>query len=409
MLLAHYNFLLKVLFQGLHASAAQIITIVMAFLVICFGITILQMSKVDPEKLSKLDRRSTLLLRVSREHTGNADEKGSIGMEDPGMDALRGSFGTVGSIIRARTVKRMSQSTNSNSHLRPPGAAAPHVVGIPSWVSAEDGLTRHQLYDAPMPRTDDEQLILSNSKRSAIKFGEQDLVHSYSRPGQGDLSVKHEHRQAGGSMTSRDAYPPLPLLSPPEQKYTVTEGNLLEMDSPEIKRKIPTTRRLLIPEDHTLLLPGSESEIHSAPPTICTRFTKDFRSPPSSNRKELRDMFQRSNASTEADADNKTTMMTSPSVRDSAPCEWGDEGTEVGLTMESLHPRSKDVKTEPSKEREREKHRPRTPRKYPKNGGDEEETESLWHKNAQEEDSEEGSIPPDLGSVRLVETSLKRV
>ena len=38
-----------VLFQGLKASASQIITIVMAFLVICMGITILQMSKVDPQ------------------------------------------------------------------------------------------------------------------------------------------------------------------------------------------------------------------------------------------------------------------------------------------------------------------------------------------------------------------------
>ena len=151
------------------------------------------------EKLSKLDRRSTLLLKAARENTETVDEKGAVGIEDPGMDALRGSFGTVGSIIRARTARRMSQSSNRNSNLRPPGAAAPHVAGTPSWMSADGaglgGLTRHQLYDAPVPRADDEQSIHSYlaNKRTAVKFGEQDLVHSYSRPGQGDLSVKHEH------------------------------------------------------------------------------------------------------------------------------------------------------------------------------------------------------------------------
>jgi hypothetical protein len=188
----------------LKASAAQIITIVMAFLVICFGITILQMSKVDPEKLSGLDRRSTILLQAAREHTESMDEKGTLGLEDPGMDTLRGSFGTIGSIIRARSVRRLRESGSRDSDLRsrPPGAAPPHVAGDMSWMSADglglSGLKRHQLYDAPVPRADDEQSIHSHlvNKRPTIKFEEQDLVHSYSRPGSGDNSAKHEHRQA---------------------------------------------------------------------------------------------------------------------------------------------------------------------------------------------------------------------
>jgi hypothetical protein len=53
-----------ILFQGLHASVVQILTLVMGFLVICFGITILQLSKVDPVQLNKLDRRSTLLFKL---------------------------------------------------------------------------------------------------------------------------------------------------------------------------------------------------------------------------------------------------------------------------------------------------------------------------------------------------------
>lgn len=43
-----------ILYQGLKASARIIITVVLAFLVICTGITILQMSKVDPRKLANV-------------------------------------------------------------------------------------------------------------------------------------------------------------------------------------------------------------------------------------------------------------------------------------------------------------------------------------------------------------------
>jgi hypothetical protein len=134
----------------------------MGFLVICFGITILQMSKVDPEKLSKLDRRSTILLQAARAQTATVDEKGVAGYEDPGMDTLRGSFGAFGSIIRARTARRMSQSSSNSHHrVRPPGAAAPYdhtaswmSSGLPPPSDSLAGMKRHQLYDAPVPRDD---------------------------------------------------------------------------------------------------------------------------------------------------------------------------------------------------------------------------------------------------------------
>jgi hypothetical protein len=64
-----------VLFKGLSASVSSIITLVMGFLVICVGITILQMSKVDPVSLSKLDRRSTILLQAARQQTESVEEK----------------------------------------------------------------------------------------------------------------------------------------------------------------------------------------------------------------------------------------------------------------------------------------------------------------------------------------------
>ncbi|KIO28058.1 hypothetical protein M407DRAFT_22690 [Tulasnella calospora MUT 4182] len=78
-----------VLYQGLKATVMAILTVVMGFFVICAGIVILQMSKVDPEQLSKLDRKSTILLKAARQEV-HTSEKGGLdtSLEDPGMDAL---------------------------------------------------------------------------------------------------------------------------------------------------------------------------------------------------------------------------------------------------------------------------------------------------------------------------------
>ena len=404
---------LQVLFQGLKASAAQILTIVMAFLVICIGITILQMSKVDPEKLTNLDRRSTILLQAAREHTETMDEKYVIGVEEPGLDTLRGSFGTIGSIIRARTVKRMSQSGHRDSHLRarPPGAAAPQVAGTSPWMSGEGiglgGLKRHQLYDAPVPLADDEQSIHSQlvNKRPTIKFGEEEVVHSYSRPGIGDNSVTHEHRRAGGSAMLHDGYPPLPQIPTQQgQSNSPLEGNLLEIDSPDLKKKspIPTQLKdgewnLTLPDDQSLRIPpllSTQSESRSAPPTVYAHVLKG--SSPTS-RKDLRELFETSGGSSTV-LTERATLLSFPSVTDSAPSEWNDDDR-------ALRAKSKEsLKTDTEKSREREKVRPRTPKKYPKMEDDKEERVNLWQK---EEDSDDGP-GPEAGSVRLVQPSAKK-
>ena len=90
-----------------------LITMVLGFLTICLGITLLQMSKVDPTTLVKLDRKSTMLFEASQ-HPIEEAEKGEVtALENPGMDALRGGFGAVGSIIRARSVSRRLSSASS--------------------------------------------------------------------------------------------------------------------------------------------------------------------------------------------------------------------------------------------------------------------------------------------------------
>jgi magnesium transporter len=212
-----------VLFKGLSAPAMQIITLVMGFLVICVGIVILQLSKIDPTQLksSGLDRRSTMLLQAARSNTSGVDEKNLAAVEDPGIDTLRGGFGMVGSIVRARSAKRMSMSShmtgasvrNRHGHSRGPSSDYNDgerlhynaMGGLPDRLS---GMKRHQLYDPPVPGSDTISLATqsgglrspspSERKPSAIKFGTEDIVHSYPVPGRDKTGTPatHEHRSA---------------------------------------------------------------------------------------------------------------------------------------------------------------------------------------------------------------------
>ena len=365
------------------------------------------MSKVDPAKLSHLDRRSTILLQAAREHTESMDEKGALAIEDPGLDTLRGSFGTVGSIIRARTVKRLRESSSRDSLSRPPGAAPPHVAGDTSWMTVDGlglgGLKRHQLYDAPVPRADDEQSIHSHlvNKRPTIKFGEQDLVHSYNRPGSGDNSAKHEHRHAHGLPLPPDGYPPQRLSS------QNPAPSLLDMDTPPLKRGSDPTQRSSEDwsESQTLTVRpelDTESEVHSAPPTMYARVSRTGR--PTQSRNILKDTFD-SPLSSPA-APERTTLLSFLSVTDSAPSEWSDEILQ-SKSSDTMRPQSKEGVADKSKSRSKERTRPRTPKKYPPGSADDiEETESLWRKANSTEDDSDNALPPppEAGSVRLVQT-----
>ena len=150
------------------------------------------------------------------------DEKNLTAVEDPGIDALRGSFGTIGSIVRAKSAKRMSMSsarapstlrsrTNRDSDWDHPLPPLPqHLSGI-SGVSGFSntptqnvypGMKRHQLYDPPVIRDEDSLSMASrpsqmgSPRKQTIKFGEQDMVHSYHMPGSGDNTATHQPRSA---------------------------------------------------------------------------------------------------------------------------------------------------------------------------------------------------------------------
>lgn len=165
---------------------------IFGFFTICCGITLLQMSKVDPEDIAagkstgipSLDRRTTLLLSASkraahadedkplREHHDSEkgeesmrDDGRNLDLEDPGVDTIRGFAGLAGSVQRAlsarKTISRRKSHMSRHSHegysIDEEGQI---VIRDGRWrnrnsrSAAErdgDGFVRHQLYDAPMP------------------------------------------------------------------------------------------------------------------------------------------------------------------------------------------------------------------------------------------------------------------
>ncbi|KAL5528613.1 hypothetical protein ACEPAF_7749 [Sanghuangporus sanghuang] len=208
-----------VLFQGLKATVAQILTIVLAFLVICCGITILQMSKIDPSELgNKLDRRSTLLLEAARSNTEKVDEKDLTAVEDPGIDSIRGSFGPLGSMIRARSVRRLSMSDQSSLRSR-------RTTAIEGQF---DGLQRHQLYDAPVPTFHRDASMQSRAppRTPTIKFDSEDVVHKYPTKGLGSELATHERRPTSPGHISMVSMEPI-------KEEVSPEGPSLEQPRPK--------------------------------------------------------------------------------------------------------------------------------------------------------------------------------
>ncbi|KIM30183.1 hypothetical protein M408DRAFT_7736 [Serendipita vermifera MAFF 305830] len=184
--------------------------------------TILKMSKPTPTTLT-LDRRSTILLQAAR-RPSELEEKTISAYEDPGMDALRGGFGSVGSIIRARSMR--------NSIASRTGPASPAVEQWRQrhpYASEGDeptnsnifmpGVQRHQLYDAPVPRGSATSINTGGSRddsissrgkprrvHKSIKFGNEDTRHFY--PSLGLPGGVRHHSVKDNPHQQDAAYPP---------------------------------------------------------------------------------------------------------------------------------------------------------------------------------------------------------
>lgn len=137
------------------------------------GITLLQISKVEPTQLRHLDRRTTILLQAAREEVAlpveDDPEKSMLqASEEPGMDALRGTFGGIGTIVRAR---RRQSTIGDSSSVRRSVSGATHGrrdntdEAAKEWENvAGRGVKRFQLHDPPVPKP-----VLSSPPPSASK------------------------------------------------------------------------------------------------------------------------------------------------------------------------------------------------------------------------------------------------
>lgn len=147
-----------ILQQGLNASVIDIITLVMGFLVICAGIVLLQLSKIDPDELQDkpgLDRDTTLLIRASHSVISHGGEKAeSSAYEDPGVDTVRGGMGIVGSMIRARSSRRLSSASSWRHHSAADEYTLRSRNNLPLTTHGAGNIERFQLQDAPLsPRS----------------------------------------------------------------------------------------------------------------------------------------------------------------------------------------------------------------------------------------------------------------
>jgi hypothetical protein len=159
-----------ILYQGLKASARIIITVALAFLVICTGITILQMSKVDPRKLTnvrgtvnsyrnladhssaKVDEHTTLLLEVAKQEPAPKASRD--------LDAKSRSSALSSPRRRRRTMSSRSQAPST----MPLGVAH-------SPTDVESG--RNPAWDAAPPDNDssdleDEEVIVEKTEQPGI-------------------------------------------------------------------------------------------------------------------------------------------------------------------------------------------------------------------------------------------------
>lgn len=152
-----------VLHKGFDAGPIAIVNVVLGFIIICAGVILLQLSKIDPEEVAEssfvggaLDRRSSMLLSASRSRIRRGDDREkshSLESEDPGMDAMRGTFGVIGSIHRAMSARR---SQRREASFDPQDVArrrhgAPGAAGSGPSEMGLDSLRGVQLYDRPMP------------------------------------------------------------------------------------------------------------------------------------------------------------------------------------------------------------------------------------------------------------------
>jgi len=244
-------------------------------------------------------------------------------------------------------------------------------------------MTRHQLYDPPVPWDEASSIrdsVISqpfSAKRPTVKFGSQDVVHSYQRPGTGDNTATHEHRRAHGS-TLHDNYPPSSFV----------QGNDIEPTT-----LFPTSpimsRQSTFPQVIPRIPPPQANQVLNIPPSLAIEHT--VKSAPAA--------IGRAPTTTKGglfdSISGKETLLSFPSVTDSAPSEWG------AVDVDKEDKESQNVK------KEKPKIPMKSPKRYPRGLADDDKEESmtLFRKemmSAEGHDDSSSTTPTDISGIRLV-------
>jgi len=234
---------------------------------------------------------------------------------------------------------------------------------------------------------------LSTKRPPTIKFDSRDVVHSYKRPGTGDDTATHEHRQTRG-LTLHDNYPPLSSLW----------GN--DKEQPNLFSTSPTkSRQSTFPELIPKIPSPHESQMLHIPPSIANEHT--IQSAPAAIRQTQSDPMPTTTSKGSLLLDSTSaneTLLSFPSVTDSAPSEWGavnaDDNKDGKVVKKGR--KSKEPVTAP-------KIPLKSPKRYPRGipDDDDEESERLFRTGTISSeghyDSNASSSPPDdVTGIRLV-------
>ena len=143
------------------------------------------------------------------------------------MDALRGGFGTIGSIIRARTVRKMSTSGGlpGTEALRHRQSYASGAEGHRSADLLMPGVQRHQLWDAPVPHprpSDSVERISMQPPRQhhrSIRFGDEEGLGKGPEPSIQSSSTPSQRHGSLVPPTASQVTSSRLTSSPPAMRY----------------------------------------------------------------------------------------------------------------------------------------------------------------------------------------------
>jgi magnesium transporter len=274
------------------------------------------------------------------------------------------------------------------------------------------GLTRHQLYDAPVPRLNtggsqrSESFISTTStpqppRTPTIKFGSEDLVHKYPTKGLNPGLATHERRETAYRSPSPAHISMLPISEEPSPIQSTTTSRGLGIEQPQ-----PQHATLSFSSASSITDPFTSTDaLHSAPAS----FLGSHRHP------NVHDPFGGFPATASGSQFPGRENVESSTVPMTNRSRFSPDNTrDISNRGQALHWPSSSHQQSHSQGQQRQRQRDRTPsdRGYPKGSVADDREESMSLVREPSLDEERSGSPSDEdelqqhGGIRLVESTL---